>query len=336
MYIENCRLTDIAGKVRRNEVSGMIHVIYACDGAYVRQTLISMMSLAQSNPDAEITLVRDDVPEESYQMMQEQLQPYGVRMRSLDIREVLPGEVHNPDIKDRHPHTIYAKLFLDETVDAERILYLDSDVIIRDSLEGLFQRDMSHECVAGVLMPYSSRLKERIGAFPGEPYICDGVVLINLLKWRQERCSSACLEYIRSHQGQPPMLSEGTLNHVCRGQIGVLEPRYNLMPSMMEYDDKEIRQLFRADCYYKGAELLREAKDNPAIIHFMNELYDRPWCTGCTHPLKDRYLEIEREIYGENQLEESSISGHTKMTMAMRKMLPFGVFSALYHLKNQV
>lgn len=311
----------------------MINVVYACNGAYVRQTIVSIASLLKYNKEVQLYLIIDGITSGVKDKIRCALEPWNPNLQFWDIEQVLP-ELYI-DQSNRHPRTIYAKLFLDKFFEGDYILYLDSDVIVHDCLDELFNRNMENEYAAGVMMPYSLRTKEEIRAYAGQPYICDGVVLFNMEAWRREKLSVLCERYICENHGMPPMLSEGTLNHVCRERIGILDPRYNLMPSMLMYNLQQIRQLFRTDYYYEEESMMLSARRNPVIIHFMNELYNRPWFESCEHPLKEYYLEAEREVYGCNELKTDSLSSHTKRTVLLRKYLPFEMFATLYHIKNK-
>lgn len=312
----------------------MMHVVYACNDAYVRQTLVSMVSLIRIHQDVRLYLLADGISAEQRLLIQEVTARWNAEVTFIELSDVLPQLPF--DEADRHPKTIYAKLFLDKVITAERALYLDSDVIVMGSLKPLFDMDMTGKAAAGVLMPYSSRVKRSVQCEAGQPYLCDGVVLLNLDYWRRMKKSAACREYIESFQGNPPMLSEGTLNHVCGKELAALEPKYNVMPSMLEYSLKQIRELFRADYYYKDEKLLKEAVQKPIIMHFMNELYNRPWFEPCGHPFRECYRSLEKEIFGEVHLQKIPLDRHTRMTVCLKRMLPFWVFSTLYHMKNRI
>lgn len=292
-----------------------------------------MVSVINHNPNVKLYLVSDGLSRANQNLIRSIIERYGSQVYFIDIEDVLP-EIRF-DENDRHPKTVYAKLFFENKIVEKRVLYLDSDVIVEGSLEPLFQRDMQREVVAGVLMPYSKKLKERTDMPVGQTYICDGVVLFNLDLWRETGRSDVCAQYIERYKGKPSMLSEGTLNHVCQGMIGVLAPAYNLMPSMLMYRLNEIWQLFKADVYYQDEKVMEEAKKNPVIIHFMNELYNRPWFKPCRHPLRYRYQNIEYQIFGENRTTLKPMDLHTKLTVCLREYLPFEVFAKLYHIKNR-
>ena len=312
----------------------MVNVVYACNDTYVRQTIVSMVSVVKHNPGARLYLVSDGISAENQNLIKTVLGKFHTPIRGIELKDVLPDISFGES--GRHPWTIYAKLFLDSVIPEKRVLYLDSDVVVAGSLEPLFFKNLYGAPVAGVLMPYSSKTKQRVFCKPGVPYLCDGIVLFDLEQWKEQKNAAACISYIREHQGRPPMLSEGTLNHVCGSKVVILPPKYNVMPSMLMYNLKQIKMLFRPDRYYDDQDEFNEAKRCPVMIHFMNELYDRPWCEASDHPLKNYYLEIEQQVFGENQLQESTIPAHTERTKWLQKHLPFPVFAALYHWKNRI
>lgn len=308
-------------------------VVYSCNDRYVYQTIISMVSLIKHNLDVKIYLISDNINLDNIKVIECVLERYNQIVNVIYADDILNDIFLNQ--KDRHPRTIYTKLFLNNIVEEPKLLYLDSDIIVTGSLEELFQRNMNNEIIAGVLMPYSKKIKNNTNLNFDNKYICDGVVLFNMRRWNEENISEACRNYINKYNGNPPMQSEGTLNYVCRHGIGILKPEFNVMPSMLMYSGNQIRRLFRATVYY-GNDEIEAAKAKYKIIHFMNELYERPWFKPSRHPLKEEYLKIEKEIFGGKTIKPSVISKHTLMTAWLAEHLPFWIFLRLYHLKNRM
>lgn len=311
----------------------MRDIVYACDNNYIEQTIVSMVSLLKKNCyPIQFWIVSDHITEENQRIIQDKTSSYQRKITFLNVDDVLDGvEIASGE---RHPKTVYTKLFLETIIGAERILYLDSDTVVNGSLEELWKRDMSRELAAGVQMPYSVKVKSGMDIAETSPYLCDGIVLLNLQLWRMLEIGAKCKSYISEHEGQPPMLSEGTLNYVCQGYIGVLKPEYNLMPSMILYTREQIEKLFKMEGYYSEQEL-DAARKYPIIIHYINELYNRPWLEPCDHPYKMFYREEYKELFGECPYQFQRISKNTRMTRLLRKTLPFFVFSRLYHLKHK-
>lgn len=311
----------------------MISVVYACNDAYVRQTVVSMVSVIKYNPNAKIYLIADQISTENREMIAEALGRFDQSTEIIELDAVLPDIEF--DEADRHPKTVYAKLFLDKVIQEDRVLYLDSDVVVTDTLESLFARTMDGKAAGGILMPYSGKLKERTGCEAGKPYICDGVVLLNLEWWRKSGKEAECAAYIREHNGKPPMLSEGTLNHICQNEMEILEPKYNVMPSMLMYNLEQIRTLFRADYYYEWQEEMDEARERPVMVHFMNELYNRPWFEPCDHPMKQEYRKIHQLLFQSEAYPRRYLTKKTCLTRTLHRILPFPVFFRLYGLKHR-
>jgi len=308
-------------------------IVYACNDDYVEQTIISMVSLLKHNAyPIKFWIISDGISEENRRLILEKTTGFEMPVEFVEIDSVLGGVSISDG--DRHPLTVYAKLFLENVISSDKVLYLDSDTVIDGDLSDLWERDMTDELVAGVQMPYSVKQKARMNISSGSPYLCDGVVLLNLRYWRERKIGDRCKEYIVKEQGNPPMLSEGTLNYVCQNYIGVLPPDYNLMPSMIWYTGKQIRQLFKTDVYYQEDEL-QVARKRPVVVHYMNELYNRPWLVPCDHPYKQLYCGERQALFGTLPFREQPLNRHTRMTRGLNATLPFVVFAGLYHIKHK-
>lgn len=308
-------------------------VVYACNNSYVYQTIISMVSLLKHNNDIRLYLVADHITDSNLRLLQESLKKYSQNLVVIDAEDIF--ENISLEQQGRHPRTIYAKLFLAEVIDSDKLLYLDSDTVIAGSLKELTAMDMGENLIAGVLMPYSDKVKTVIGISTEANYICDGVVLFNMKLWREMRMQRVCLKHIQEFAGDPPMQSEGTLNRVCEKRIKILAPQYNLMPSMLMFTGDQIKKLFKTCVYYRKEEI-QHAREDYRIVHFMNELYNRPWYQPCKHPLKNLYLDIEQELFEGKTIVEKRLSGHTAFTAGMARNLPFALFAMLYHIKNRM
>lgn len=311
----------------------MREVVYACNNNYVEQTIISMVSLLENNCVlVKFWIVSDGITSDGMHSIIEKTCNYDCEIEFLEIKDILNGIILVDG--NRHPKTIYAKLFLQNFISSERVLYLDSDTVINGDLSEIWNRKMDNELVAGIQMPYSDALKQSMNIEQSSPYICDGVVLLNLSLWRKHNIDDECRKYIDHYQGEPPMLSEGTLNYVCQGRIGVLLPKYNLMPSMIMYTSDQIKKIFEINDYYTKREL-EEAKCNPKIIHFIKELYNRPWYEPCDHPYKMLYRKVREMVFGHCIFNKCPLERHTQITRLLIRILPFELWCWLYQKKHR-
>lgn len=307
-----------------------LHVAYSCNDNYIEQTLISMTSVFENNKgnDIVIYLIEDHISDDSRKRIASVAKKYGQTLQIETIEDLMGKFYLEGD--GYHPRTIYAKFFLDKVCWAERILYLDSDTVVRGSLETLWNTNMQDRYIAGVKMPYSNKTKADLRIDSDESYLCDGVILFNLESWRKEELREKCIKFIRENDNRPYMLSEGTINYVCQKHIKVLPPEYNLMSSMILWKTDQIKQLYRIDNYYACDELER-AKKNPIIIHYLNELYIRPWYCNSDHPYKNEYIKYRNIVGIKDKMLSGTINPRTKMLRVLNSCLPFGIFKNIYH-----
>lgn len=317
-----------------NRENDFRQVVYACDNNYVEQTIISIVSMLEHTKNlGKIWIVSDGISTGNQNKIKNIILVHHVNIEFLDIDAVLQGVLIKDEV--HHPRTVYAKLFLEKIIKEDRLLYLDSDTVINDNLDYLWERNMEKELVAGVQMPYSDEVKRSMNINEGSPYLCDGIIMLNLKLWRTYSIGEQCKAYIEQCQGCPPMMSEGTLNYVCQHLIGVLHPRYNLMPSMLLYSSDQIKQLFNVGVYYNNM-VLMEARKFPVIIHFIKELYNRPWLEPCDHPFKYLYRNERKKIFGDMPYRVEKLELKTRCTRMLKSILPFGLFVELYHLKHRL
>ena len=72
-------------------------------------------------------------------------------------------------------------------INLDKIIYLDCDSIIADSLEDLDNIDISDYYIAGVQDTVTNFFKTSIGLNKDDRYINAGMLVINLKKWREDK-----------------------------------------------------------------------------------------------------------------------------------------------------
>lgn len=157
----------------------------------------------------------------------------------------------------------------------DKILYMDADVLVRDSLLSLWRTPLEGKALAAVkgAVNLSEKWKWNSGrsywhllsGMKGG-YINAGVTLLNLAQIRARGLAEqwdALAEQKFYYQDQD------ILNMTCKGAIAYLPPRYNRL-AYLEPGDWE--QLIEEGVYTKQE--WEEALENPAILHYAG---DKPW-----------------------------------------------------------
>lgn len=308
-----------------------VNIAYACNDAYIMQTGISMISLFENNKDIEhirIYFIDMGVTKDSRKDLQDIVDKYNREMIIIPFTE---WEKKLPvDSTGRHIKSVYAKIFFGRIQDIDRILYIDSDTVVVDSLGELWNTDMDRYAIAGVQTINTPIAKERIGLNIDDLVINDGVALLNLKLWRELSYEKKCIDFIRKWNGNPPVLSEGTINSVCQNSLGKLDLRYNLTSVSIDFHQKEI-EIITGTAYYSQKEI-DNAILNPCIIHYVSGFHERPWCRNSTHPFKEQYFKYKKKSkWTDVELLEAKRSTRIRMTKFLHDILPIKVFCFFYN-----
>ena len=205
----------------------------------------------------------------------------------VEVRAVDTAQFENVKLSRGFPlataYNILAPTYLlqDET----RAIYLDADMVVTEDLGPLWDTELKTP-VGAVLdahivwaaSPSMWRPWREEGLSPLTPYLNTGTMLIDLVKWREQKLTERTLEYLSKYE--LPCVDQDALNLALRGEFDQLHPRYNSMPYhhliMLRYLDT-----------VESDQTIGEAITNPAIIHYHRSFFGKPWTYGCTHPGKD-------------------------------------------------
>ena len=133
-----------------------------------------------------------------------------------------------------------------------KILYLDSDIIVRRSLEDLWNTDIQDYALAAVIDPWwSPGGGPHVEVPPGAKYFNAGVLLINLDYWRMNNVSENATAFARNNFEKVHYWDQDALN-------AILVDRWIPVP-----------QIWNAYDFHKGRSVI-----DPAIVHFCGP---KPW-----------------------------------------------------------
>jgi len=307
-----------------------MNIAYSCNEAYIQHTGISMISLFENNKEVKeinIYFVSKDVCHQSLEILKKICVNYNRNLIIIPFESIC----YDLKLKDtgRHIETIYSKLFFERINNIDKIFYLDSDTIVTGSLEELWDVNLEGYFVAGV-ETYTVGVKKDLNLLESDIFINDGIVLMNLKEIRSANLVEEFLNFINYFEGAPPLLSEGTINVVCKNKIKILDPKYNLMSGFILYenDSRYYKSSLLGDFYTK--EMIINAVASPIVIHYLDAFYNRPWSRYCTHPLKHQYLYYKTLSPWKNEkLTNRKLSKKMRITGFIIQKLPYEIFSFL-------
>ena len=203
------------------------------------------------------------------------------------------------------PPALWHRIFLPELLpELDRVLYLDADLIVTDSLEPLWRTDLSDHYLGAVTTVFPSpewgdRHCAGLGLGPRELYFNSGVLLMNLPQLRRDDCvekvqqhalahgehwwawgpdegSRRAREYVRAHPERAHFADQDALNCALARRRLSLHPRWNCMNQIIRPPwSTWSKEIF-------GEQAVAEARRKPAIRHFEGSAEEKPW-----HPQAD-------------------------------------------------
>jgi len=177
------------------------------------------------------------------------------------------------------------KIFLPDLLPAllDRVLHLDADLIVDDSLVPLWETPLDQRYVAAVtnvLPPFYRHRAREVGLAHERDYFNAGVMLMNLRQMRMDGCSQALFRYGVDHASELVLRDQDALNAVLGRRRAPLHPRWNCMNSLLVYPE---------GAKLLGVEAVREARRRPAIRHFEGPGDNKPWHLMCRQPERHLY-----------------------------------------------
>jgi lipopolysaccharide biosynthesis glycosyltransferase len=172
--------------------------------------------------------------------------------------------------------------------DVERILFLDADLIVLDSLEPLWATDVTDHYLAAVTNVFQDDHLHRpaqLGMDWPQEYFNAGVMLMNLERMRQDGCSKDLLDFGVDNAASLMFRDQDALNTVLGEQRLPLHPRWNCMNSTLK---------FPWAVYAFGAKALEEARSRPGIRHFEGPERNKPWHADSWSDMSEVYFEHRR------------------------------------------
>ena len=215
-----------------------IHIVFACNDAYAQFLAVYFKSITLSQPI---------VKNKTYTL------------------HVLTDKLSKSSIKR-----------LKEAI-KERVLYLDTDTLIANSILPLFSLDMKGKAVGAVTQnyPYAKESIKRLNYDVNKGYLNFGVLLIDLKQWRENNLMKQSIDYCVKNIEYLRFVDQDALNVIFQDNKYELPLCYNIIPANSN-----------SDYYYTPEHLdeIKEAVYRPVIIHYASSApwymdeYQHPMC----------------------------------------------------------
>ncbi len=247
--------------------SDRIAIVLIADQAYTEQLTVTMKSIMYHNKSVDFYIINQGIMPDWFRKMRRIVRNLGGELYNIpfDI-----GLISAEWRTQNHISPIaYAKYFIPRLIDRERVLYLDTDVIVNGSLTSFFLTDLKGFPVAAV--------RDVDGSFN------TGVMLIDNLQWKDLSVSDQCLELSEGEKSEHWELEhfngdQTILNSVFQDNWLELDKRFNVQ---VGHD---------IVAFYSNWQEHFHLNDSPLIIHYTT--YRKPWNSLTSYRYRERWWEF--------------------------------------------
>ena len=228
-------------------------VVFAGDYAYIRQIETAMKSICRHNSRLKIYVLNKDIPQEWFSRLRMYIQEMGGDL--IDCKLIGPQFQMNWSNKLPHiNHMTFARYYIPDFVTEDKVLYLDSDLLVTDDLEELFELDLGENYLAATRSCFSAGVGFNAG-----------VLLINNKKWKSNNMRQQLVDLTEKEHENVGEGDQSILNILFQNSCYQLEDTYNFQIG------------FDAGAAEKNHAFVFEIPLTPLpkILHYISP--DKPW-----------------------------------------------------------
>lgn len=264
-------------------------IVLTTDANYVMPCGVLLLSLCKSNPDVTITvhIICDNSVGDKEK---EDLKQTVCFNHNLSIKYYhIEGDLFDnyPSLQNAYlSKAAYYRLFLTDILPSniDKVLYLDCDLLVLNSLKDLWQIDLKDFALAAIIDSmecYHVEWYNRLRYNPAKLYFNSGVMLINLKYWRTHDSLVNFMSYLENYRERIVSHDQDILNVIFQDHKILLPIKYNLQEGFLYRK----RRFF----YWDHAEEFAQSIENPVILHYT---VNKPWQKTCKHPMKKIFLDL--------------------------------------------
>lgn len=239
-------------------------IVLAGDKHYLTPILTTIKSILYYNQNVKIYILHQNIPSDWFHELKVQ-----VEMLGSIVEDIYIGDVINPEWKTQaHISPIaYARYLIPRLTTEDRVVYLDSDIIVHGDLSPLFDLDLGDYSLAAVRDVDGNGFNS-------------GMLVIDCQKWREKDVTSLLFDktveymsYLKQNTTEDFNGDQTIFNLVFQNHWLELDKHFNLQ---VGHD---------VIAFYSHWDSHFELDQEPLIIHYTT--YRKPWSTLMGYRYRD-------------------------------------------------
>jgi|GEM_PF-2782349 Capsule polysaccharide export protein len=269
-------------------VSDTVNIVFAADEAFLPYTAVTLASLLKHYSGSKalrvfLLLERPLTPEHRVRFEAlANIHPY--KLEEFEVDASVFADVRTTDGLTL---ATYFRLFLHELLPADigKVLYLDSDLIIRRSIDALFDMTFDGNLFCGVEDSRSRDYKNKFGVPESGRHINAGVMLVNVERMRAIGFSNLIRDYLEVNRHRVVLGDQQIVGELFFDSIRYIPVKWNVHGSL--FDPLWAKESFGV-LNDMNAQDVAAAVIAPAIIHYT--FRRKPWMS-LEHPRAELWFD---------------------------------------------
>lgn len=256
-----------------------MNIVLITDKDYFVPTCVTLFSLLKTQrADTHIYIICDNMENTYSDKFLKINNPHKIQIT------IVPASEQYLKLQANHPYISKAalqKFSIPELICEDKVLYLDTDIVVKKSLLNLYSEDIDN-CYARVcedlICKYEHKDNERIG---NSLYFNSGIMLLNLKKMREEKITEKLIEYFKKDK-LCKYMDQDSFNCVFGEKVKYADITYNYFP-IYEKRKKMYKELSKVK--------------KPVIIHYAG---DKPW-KNAKISLANEWIYLYKKLFSSDE-----------------------------------
>jgi lipopolysaccharide biosynthesis glycosyltransferase len=249
-----------------------IHLAIAFDQNYLSPFYALLMSILEHNSRNKIVIhaIITGVTENEQEQIREFIRKHG---HDINFYEIDQEYVSKFVLVSKWTAAVYYRLFFTFLIpaDVQRLLYIDTDVLVVNDLSELYRQDL-HSYPVGAVYDNYVKTAPQLGIEQEGNYFNSGVLLIDVAKWKEQQISEKAMQFLADYPDKIKFVDQDALNAVLKNNWKKMDWKYNTMYSLIPQDIRK--------------DQLDDFIKDKVILHFTLQ---RPWNMLCRNRYRDMY-----------------------------------------------
>lgn len=269
-----------------NIITENMDIVCCTDNNYVIPCGVLITSICVNNPNEAITvhILTEGISDDNQHLLRSVTDKYN---QKIIFHKINRAVFSNCPISRHITLATYFRLVMTDIlpININKVLYLDCDIVVRNSIRSLWETDLDGYAV-GVVPDMSVndiRIYNRLKYQQALGYFNAGVLLVNLQYWRESRLSDIFFNIIDNNSEILKYHDQDVLNIALKDKKKNLNMKYNVQHGYF-FKDPLIDRAYDNE--------RKQAISDPVILHYSGS---KPWFIEYEPPFKNefaKYLNI--------------------------------------------